>query len=316
MVALYERAFDLPSPFLKMILRDSTLTIEMAESIGCRVSSIREIVGRGEVNHGFVVDTSHGLWVVRFAIDPRDLDDYAKEAWCLQSAGVPTPELIAVGNLRGVPFIVQSFVDGATGDDRRSPDLWRALGRYSRLINDVPIDQTAPDSLFSRFGRDPAANWRAHIAYNLEVLTPDDPLIRLGVYEPSRQGRLRDAFERLEGKVDRFGLTHGDLVPKNVLVPEGRAPVVIDWGSASTGPVPYHDFLRMWADEADEGFLPDDLAHFAEGYGIPFETIRATMEDIGFLNRIDLVRWAIDRRPDRLDEVAAKAKRAIAERFG
>jgi len=280
--------------------------------MGCR-----EILGQGAVNHVFVVTTAEGTLVVRFHRDPLDTDDYAAEAWCLQTLkeAVPVPSCVALGVCEGIRFIVQSFVEGELADCHRSPDLWRSLGQYARIINEFPLDASAPDSLFPRFGRDLLQNWHRHIDYNLAALTANDDLLMLGAYDIRHQDCLRRAFSNLRQRVTRFGLTHGDLVPKNVLLPPNRSPVVIDWGSASTGAAPYHDYLRVRPDDAEEGFTIDDLECFGQGYGTPVRELASTMDDLSLLNKIDVVRWAIDCRPDRMEAYVALARQAVLQRF-
>jgi len=117
-------------------------------------------------------------------------------------------------------------------------------------------------------------------------------------------------IEGLREQVNEFGLQHGDLVPKNVLLPAGGKPTLIDWGSASVGPVPFQDYGRVWADEV-EGFSPGDLEAFAQGYGVPFSQLRSTLVDMHILSQIDLVRWARDQRPDRLAEITARSRSVV-----
>ena len=297
------------------------LAAAIVRQVGNKPTATREIVGLGSVNHVFVVGTPSGEeWVVRFCRDPSDIDKYDEESWCLLAArrcGVPVPELIAVGELDGVRYIVQSFVEGENADSHRSPELWRTLGRYACMVNDIPMASSAPQGLFGRFGRDPVRDWRAHVEYNLEQLGSDDPLIRLNVYAPSQEQALRACIESLHDRIDRFGLTHGDLVPRNVLLPGAGPATVIDWGSASVGPAPFLDYLRIASDDDHEGFSPADLEAFAEGYGFRIDRVVRLAEDINLLSRIDLVRWALDhQRLDRLPEIVSKARRAVAQRVG
>jgi len=293
---------------------DTNCALRIAEAIvrktGIRHRGISEIVGYGAVNHVFVVVAAEGDFVVRFHRDPLDTDDYLKEEWCLKSmtaAGIPTPEFVSRGLQDGRTFIIQSFVEGQHGDDVRTPELWRTLGRYARTINEFPLDDTVPPSLFPRFGRDPLSNWGKHIAYNIDELTPTDPLLGFGVYGSSDRDKLAHLFEWLETRMDRFGITHGDIVPKNVLVTPSRQTVLLDWGSAFTGAYPYSDYGRVYFDAANEGFTPDDLACFCQGYGIPFDAVRDTLLANRVLDSIDVCRWALDHRPDRVAEYVARA---------
>ncbi|MEJ7662246.1 MAG: aminoglycoside phosphotransferase family protein [Hymenobacter sp.] len=163
------------------------------------------------------------------------------------ACGIPSPEVIAHGLFEGVPHLVLRFVPGRVGEHLRGPHLWRILGEYARIIQQILPGPEAPPALFSRFGREPEAAWHAHLAYNLRELTPDDPLLRLGGYPLREQPRLRAMMEELAGKQLTFGLSHGDLALRNLVVEPGRQPVLLDWGSASVGPAPHTDLLNLCA---------------------------------------------------------------------
>lgn len=281
--------------------------------MGAKATGIKQIIGLGAVNQVFVVETNLGNWVVRFHIDPLETDDYLKEEWCLRAAaevGIPVPQFIARGATDGTNYIVQSFVEGDHGDVSRSPTLWKKLGEYARKISEISIE-SAPDSLFPRFGRDPATNWHRHVEYNLAELNPTDLLLKLGVYEVKDQERIRALLSPLKDKISYFGLSHGDVVPKNVIVPRNGDPVLIDWGSAFVNPSPFDAILRIQRDEAGEGFSLSDVECFAEGYGVALAPLQPTLQALWLLNRIDVVRWAIDNRPDRLSETVERAKVAM-----
>ena len=161
------------------------------------------------------------------------------EAWCAGQArehAIPTADIVGVGVVNAVAYSVQRSVAGANGETVRSVGLWRALGKYARTINTIPLAD-APEALFSRFGRDLPAAWRAHLDYNVDSLDDADPLLALGVYDRAEQSRVRGIFESLRCHSFEFGLSHGDLALRNLLVDPGRPPVLIDWGSAVTGPV-------------------------------------------------------------------------------
>jgi len=300
--------------------RDAELAAAIARHLGARPSAVCEIAGRGAVNCVFAVDVAGGArWVVRFGRNPLDADHFPTEAWCLQAArrhGLPVAEVLGVGTYERTPFIVQSFVVGESGDRRPSPELWRALGACAREVNGIPLDESAPEALFGRLGRDCRASWSAHVRYNLEQLAADDPLLGLGVYARSDQRALRACVASLGERVTEFALSHGDLVPRNVLLREGGPVVPIDWGSARVGPVPLVDYLRVWADEGGEGFAAADLAAFAQGYGIDPEPLRATLADLQLLSRLDLVRWALERRADRVAEIAERSRLAVGAWLG
>ncbi|SDB89262.1 Ser/Thr protein kinase RdoA involved in Cpx stress response, MazF antagonist [Sanguibacter gelidistatuariae] len=275
----------------------------------------------GVENEVTMVGPSRDRYVVRW---PRDLagGDFTAEIWAADRAracGVPTPEVVAAGILDKVSYSVHRYVEGRDGGSVRSPDLWRTVGGYAAAIATVPLDAAAPDSLFSRFGRDLRAAWQAHLAYNLDALDDSDPLVALGVYTRSEQSRIRSAVEELvrepQGSPLRHGLLHGDLALRNVVVPDDGPPVLIDWGSATTGPVPYTDLLHLLRARETDG-APDDaeLEAFADGYGVNLTAIRPQLESLRLLAAVDLVRWARDRRPDRLEATIAAVRARLRRR--
>ena len=260
---------------------------------------------RGSVNYVFIVGAGADRFVIRFARDPQRADEFAAERWCAQRAaaqGIPTAEVVAVGILEGVPYGVQRFVTGKPGDSVTGSELWSALGRYGRVINAISADDSAPTGLFTRFGRDLPSAWNAHVEYNLGELDATDPLLRMGVYSSQQQDRLRKTLTELSEIPMRFGLSHGDLSIRNLLLPAGESPVLIDWGSASFGPVPLTDLLLLDRDARNAGSPSDAEFHaFAEAAGVDLEQVRGTLNAYRQLHLLDLVRWATDQRPERLD---------------
>ena len=169
-------------------------------------------------------------------MDPRREDEFAVEVWCLDRAashGIPTPEVMAVGVLEQVPYAVQRFVPHEPRDLVTGRQLWHTLGRYARIINELPLTDDAPAGLFSGSGGTCRAAWQAHLAYNRAELTAQDRLLVLGVYPAADRPRLHELISRLAETEVAFGLSRGDLASRNVLVRPDRTVVLIDWGSCT-----------------------------------------------------------------------------------
>lgn len=254
--------------------------------------------------------------MLRTPRQPRPPEEFAVEAWCSSRArelGVSTPPILHTGVLGGRSYSVQRWVRGADGESRRTPELWRTLGRYAETIADVPLDE-APPTLFSRFGRRLDAAWRAHIRYNIDQLGRDDPLVDLGVYQRTDRARLRETFLRLERRNLRHGLVHGDLALRNLIVPPepSAPPVLLDWGSATTGPLPHLDLVLLLGNR-DERANPTDLeiAHFLEGYGRQDPPLLAEIQEVRLLQAVDLTRWALAHAPDRVAQTALTARAVV-----
>jgi aminoglycoside phosphotransferase (APT) family kinase protein len=294
--------------------RDAELARTIAESAGLRPARIEPILHRGSVNHVFDVHGHGGRYVVRFAIDPLRENSYEVEAWCVPRAaaqGVPGPEVVAHGVESGVPYLVETFVDGTPGHTG-GLDGWRTLGSYARRVHRIALTADAPSGLFSRFGRDLPRAWRSHLDYNLKSLEPDDPLIDLGVYRREQQPALREVLARLGEQAMSFGLSHGDLSLRNLLLPATGPPVLLDWDTAAAGPTPDGDLLSLLRMHQTEGD-PDHpaLQAFAEGYGLDLAAVLPRLTDQLVLGHLDLVRWAQDQRPDLLDQTVITSRAGI-----
>jgi hypothetical protein len=295
--------------------RDGALASRIAASHGLAGAPVVALSGLGSVNRVFTVGLGDDRSVVRFAIDPLRADEFATEAWCLEVAsshGLPSPETLASGTFCGVPYAIQRFVPHVALDAVGRSDLWQTLGRYARRINELPVPEDAPAGLFSRFGRDLPAAWQAHLAYNLAQLTGEDPLLSLGVYVREEQPRLRAMIAELAGTPMRCGLSHGDLAARNVLVSPDGALVLMDWGSATCGPVPYTDLLTLLRNhDQDDDPTAADLAAFGSGYGVDLGELEPTVDAVRRVSALDLVRWALERRPDRLPDLVDAARREL-----
>lgn len=299
-------------------VRDERLALAIAARHELNTSTIERLDGPGQVNHVFLARGDSGAFVIRFAIDPLRQNDFPIEAWCLTAAaahGIPSPHVVASGSMRTVSYLVQSFVRGETASLAPTTQSWRWLGRYARILHSIELTPDAPNRLYSRFGRDLATAWHAHLDYNIGQLTADDPLIELGVYAGEHQSTLTAAITALRDEPMTFGLNHGDLSLRNLLLVDGEDPVLIDWGAATAGPTPYGDLLTlMRVHLAEDNPTTAELEAFADGYGVSWYELVPLLESMVALHHLDLVRWAIGRRPDLLDETIENSRRGI-ERF-
>jgi aminoglycoside phosphotransferase (APT) family kinase protein len=276
--------------------------------------SLSQIEGLGSVNRVFVAQCSDKKIVVRLP-QTQDRDRagafYAKEAWCLEQAArlkIPGPTVLASGEFDGWPYQIQSFLDGVNGM-QSAPDsetIWQVLGKYARRFHDVALDgfgETLPDF----FSGNSVARWHGWIDYNVQSLTPSDRLIELGVYSPRQRAPIEACFLALREQTNlRIGLCHGDLGRHNTLITSTGDIALLDWGCAEAHVVPHFDLLH----------LPSEQHHaFLDGYGVGLserEGLLAEVEQLRVLKAFDLVRWAIDRCPERISELAQKAAQSVS----
>ena len=176
----------------------------------------------GMTNFVFRIHHGEGEFVVRIGQNPGKLNAYIKEQWAVaraQQAGVPTPEILEVGNeVISSRYMISRCVRGqaATHHPDRQKIL-RELGRYTALINSI---------LTSGFGS--VFDWSSNqlskndswIEFLYQELRLDARLESLGKHKmlsPSKLKELRVILERGTGKKPSPGLNHGDVRLKNVL---------------------------------------------------------------------------------------------------
>jgi len=286
-------------------------------------SRVVPIVGRGSVNKVYMVEAPNAKLLVRISDQNESLNEYLKEEWCIEKAallGVAVAKLLDVGLIEERAYMIQKYISGDEGRDSNFPksDIWHQLGRYARLIHSIEVagfglklqDLTQGDSRES---------WLEYLNYNIESLNDADELIVLGVLTKSQSKVVRSILADLKSASFDFGLNHGDLSLKNVIVDESGKANLVDWGSAEASIVPHHDLIQLLKMNMIEND-PDDAAirSFLEGYGMPpseFEQMRPTLGSLLLLRAFDKLRWALDSGIDGLESYITHAKQAMERKL-
>ena len=307
---------------------DLSKDIQLVSSVASRFLKggklrVVPVLGRGSVNKVFIVEATNIKLVVRLGEDDDSLDEYKKEAWCIKKAaakGVPVATVFDVGVIEGHGFMIQTHIAGYEGraNPHRQSDIWHQLGKYARLIHSIEVagfglklsDLTQGDSRES---------WLEYLNYNIDSLHEHDEFIKLKVVTPSQASVIRAILEDLKRQVFKFGLNHGDLSLKNVIVDESGKVSLIDWGSAEASMVPHHDLIQMLKMNMLEND-PDAAAihSFLDGYGISqseFAQMMPTLESLLLLRAVDKLRWAIDQRVENLERFVTHARQALARKL-
>lgn len=285
----------------------------VVKSLGRQASSVSELVGRGQVNRTFVGDDV----VVRLNRDrtpDEALTEYRKEAWCHEQAarvGVRVPAVFGVGSLGGCSYIVMERILGDTMEPD-DPAAWRLLGEAARAVHHIPSpeDERLRADLFTIVKGEAARDaWQEILHRNVHELQPGDRLIGLGVYDCDEQEALKRRFSALLDHPFRYGLCHGDLQPNNAMRNADGELVLIDWGCATLSAVPDEDLMGGWSGHKFEG-TPNATCFraFVAGYGEEAEAAIEVVADVLLVKAFDLVRWALDRKPDRVEQKVDWAK--------
>ena len=110
---------------------------------GAPIDSTASMSEIGAVNTVVRVTAGAGAFVVRMRGETEALAEYGKERWCLQrarAAGIPGPEVLQIGSTDGVPYMIETCMNGVPGGEfRDGAELWRCLGRYARRIHAIPV---------------------------------------------------------------------------------------------------------------------------------------------------------------------------------
>ncbi len=274
------------------------------------------ILGKGFVNYVFAVNSVDSHLIVRMS-KPEDAwrgeTFYAKEAWCLQQAarlGIPSPDVLEIGKFDGCPYMIQSLVPGVNGEDvATQPErIWFKLGEYASRIHSVELDGFGEN--LADFDRGNAlAAWHGFVDYNLNSLTDADPLLQLKVYTPDQRYAILRIFSDLRRRPFRFGLSHNDLALRNTIFDEHENTVyLLDWGSAEAHIEPHYDLCEVLRWHAPQSVA---FCAFQQGYGMSDIELACILPEVQMLTLIkafDLTRWAIDRCPERVEEMAASAR--------
>jgi len=281
---------------------------------------VTPLVGKGSVNKVFIVEAVNHKVVIRMSDRGEALDEYTKEAWCIErvaARGVPVPSVISVGECEGHAYIIQSYIAGDNGKDSGAPKLgiWRELGRYARLVHSIGVSGFGL-SLSEITGGDSRKSWLRYLEYNIESLTENDPLIKLKVLTPPQSKLIRNIFAQLRGREYTFGLNHGDFALRNTIVDKRGRVFLVDWGEAEAGIVPHRDLIEMLRMNMLEGD-PDDaqIRAFLDGYGISpaeFKQMMPELEKLLVLRTIGGLRWALDRKVAELDRFVFHARLSVS----
>ena len=289
----------------------------MRQTFGVRSDSMVGVERQGAVNWTFraaAQGRSYAVRVNRIRGSDEAFAEYTRERWCMDAAracGIPTPAVLAISRTGDRAWMIGEWIDGATAPD--TPATFHQLGEYAfQLAANSPPRQL-------RLFPDPFGGWRGQVHYNLAQLTADDPLIGLQVYAPAHQARLREAFEALRTGTFTTALEHGDLAPRNLIVRDNGEAVLIDWGCAAFDVVPLQPVNQLRQRRFETGAPSEScLRAFVEGLRIDWaECVRLepVLNRWFLLKAMDLVRWAIDRCPERVAESSEMARRVTDAYF-
>jgi aminoglycoside phosphotransferase (APT) family kinase protein len=221
--------------------------------------SIRGVASRGTVNALFRIGDK---FLARFPLEPGDvgstwrwLQSEAQAAReLLGRTRFPTPEPVALGGPGAgypLPWSVQTWLPGTVATDEDRGESAAFAHDLAEFIHGVRAIDTRGRA-FSGRGR--GGDLRSHDAWMETCFERSEQLLDVP------QLRRTWAIMRVLPRCARDVMTHGDLIPGNVLVSNGRLAGVIDVGGM--GPAdPALDLVGAWhlLEAGPRQVLRDDL---------------------------------------------------------
>jgi aminoglycoside phosphotransferase (APT) family kinase protein len=206
---------------------------------------IRPIASQGTVNAIFRIGDE---LAARFPLQPQDVEatrrwleseaDAAREL--LDHTRFPTPEPVAIGEPGAgypLPWSVQTWLPGAVATDEDPGESGEFAHDLAELIAEVRAIPTRGRT-FRGHGR--GGDLRHHEEWIQTCFRHSEPLL-----DVPRLRRLWTAMRELPRGGTSDVMTHGDLIPGNVLVSGGRLAGVLDVGGL--GPAdPALDLVGAW----------------------------------------------------------------------
>ncbi|HEU4509553.1 MAG TPA: aminoglycoside phosphotransferase family protein [Pyrinomonadaceae bacterium] len=227
----------------------------------------------GKTNFVFAVNHVEGQFVVRLTPEKERIDAFRKELWTshkVREAGVPSPEVLAVGNDQGPePYMITRRVTGSEATEHpRRRHIVHEMGRYAQIINSIHTEHFGGDFDWNTY----APKKRTWSEYLDEEWQVDRKLKLLGDHKIlSKQDliKLREIVDETRTNHITPTLNHGDLRLKNVIVDEdGEIAAILDWDDAISSIAPQWELSIALHDlSIDEKHL------FLEGYGINAEDL-------------------------------------------
>jgi len=274
---------------------------DIVEEIDNNVRGISQVIDHGAVNKVFIVRTRNQQLVVRVNSD-REFDEFIKEKWCIDQAalrGIPGPRVIQLGKKGNYSFMVQTFLEGDDGGhspiDNRI--LWKEIGKLAKRIHAIPVSGLGLRSsdLMPSEQNTSRATWERYVNYNVDSLTHGDRLLEIGALTEYQSRIIRRIFCNLLGRDFSFGLVHGDLSLKNIMVSQDKMISILDWGSAEAQIVPHHELGEIL--KSSLGVESEEFRAFLAGYGLfeeGFQEIKEDLYNLMLLRSLDKLRWALD----------------------
>lgn len=254
----------------------------------------------GKTNFVFAVNHVDGQFVVRLTPEKERIDAFRKELWASQKAreaGVPSPEVLAVGNDLGEePYMIARRVTGSEATEHpRRRHIVHEMGRYAQVINSIHTESFGANFDWNNYAPK-KRTWAEYVDEEWEVARKLELLAEHKILSKQELLKLREIVDDTKTAHIQPSLNHGDLRLKNVIVDEdGEIAAIVDWDECISTIAPQWELSIALHDlSIDEKHL------FLEGYGVSNEEMKKMAPLIKAFNIINYTGW-IERAIDSKD---------------
>lgn len=278
-------------------------------------------VGEGSNNKNYLAKSNNKEIVIKLSFNHKEykaFQDYVKEKWCIEKSsekGVPGPVVLGLGRSQERAYMIETFVPGVNGKKLKNKlHAYHELGRYTKLIHSIKVSGFGENLTNTKRGIF-TGSWKKYLDYNIKSLTRNDKLIKLKVLTEEQSKEVKKIFESIKKQKYIFGLNHGDISARNILVEKSGKVNLLDWGCAEAHIIPHYDFMNLVESQMGYNKLNDkELHEFIKGYGMSqkeFEHLKPQLIKLILLISFDKLRWAIDRNPIKIKEFSKRAKKMM-----
>lgn len=223
----------------------------------------------GLTNFVFCVYLDEGQFYVRISPEPAKLNAFLKEQWAaakMRELGVPTPEVLEVGNeVIEHPYMISRAVDGTEATEH--PDrlrIVREMGGLAAKINSIETSGFGATFDWSRNHLSRHDTWCEYLEQELGLEDRLATLARQRMLSDERLDAVRSTLEAASDESRQGVLTHGDIRLKNVIVDAGgEIAAIIDWENSTSNLSPEWELSIALHD-----LTTDEKQAFLAGYEI------------------------------------------------
>ena len=233
---------------------------------------------------------------MRISPDSEKIAAFTKELWATQKVrevGVPSPEVLAVGNIGSEPYMLTRRVTGAEATYHpRRKHIVHEMGRYAQTINSIRTTNFGANFDWTASGTK-NDTWAAYLDQEWEVERRLRLFTQHEILSDQQVDKLQEIIDNTRAMRIEPSLNHGDLRCKNVIVDDdGEIAAIVDWEDCLSTIAPHWELSIALHDlSIDEKHL------FIEGYGLDsmlLEEMSPLIKAFNIINYANAVEQAIE----------------------